>query len=131
MRSTEAPRARDRQRGFTLIEVLVALAIIAIAMGAAIRATGVMIDNNLALLDKSLALLAAENVLAQLRLEQTVPQPGRDTVPCPEGGRNLRCERVFTNSVNGGFRQVTVRVHAVDRPEATLAQLTGLLSGML
>jgi general secretion pathway protein I len=116
------------QRGFTLIEVLIALAIIAIAMGAALRSTGVMVDNNQALRDKSLALLAAENTLAQLRLEQALPQPGRDTVACPQGGRNLQCERIYTNSANGGFRQVTVVVHPAGQPDTTLVRLSGLLS---
>ena len=35
-------RARTREEGFTLIEVLVALAIIAVAMSAAVRVAGVV-----------------------------------------------------------------------------------------
>jgi len=116
------------ERGFTLIEVLVALAIIAVALGAAMRATTLMVDNNRALQDKTLALLAAQNTLAQLRLEQALPQPGSRTVPCPQGGQALQCELSFASSLNRSFREVTVRVHPEARPEATLARLTGLLS---
>ncbi|OLQ26841.1 type II secretion system protein GspI, partial [Pseudomonas aeruginosa] len=47
---------RLSSRGFTLIEVLVALAIVAIALAAAIRAVGLMTDGNGLLRDKSLAL---------------------------------------------------------------------------
>jgi len=52
-------RRPSRQAGFTLIEVLVALAIIAVAMSAAVRVAGLMTQSNGLLRDRSIALLAA------------------------------------------------------------------------
>ncbi|CAM3713973.1 type II secretion system minor pseudopilin GspI [Bordetella tumulicola] len=119
---------RRLQEGFTLIEVLVALAIIAVAMGAALRATHVMLDNSRAIRHKTLALVAAENTLALLRLEGAFPRAGTQTRTCPQGTLALRCEIEIRNSLNRNFRQVTVRVHDTDRPDTSLAELTGLLS---
>ena len=53
-------------------------------------------------------------------------------MPCPQGGRALQCELVFTNSMNRSFRQVSVNVHdaASGRPDAVLLQLDGLLSSL-
>ena len=61
--------ARTRQSGFTLIEVLVALAIVAVAMAAAVRAVSLMTTSNGVLRDKSIALLAAESRMAEIKLE--------------------------------------------------------------
>lgn len=132
MRSAEPPRPPGLQRGFTLIEVLVALAIIAVAMGAALRATGIMAENNRALQDKALALLAAQNALTQLRLEQALPRAGARSEACPQGGRALQCDMEFTNSMNRSFRQVSVKVRdaGAPQPSTVLLQLDGLLSSL-
>jgi general secretion pathway protein I len=57
-----------RARGFTLVEVMVALAIVAIALPALLMALYRQIDDTAYLRDKTLAEMVAANQLAQLRL---------------------------------------------------------------
>lgn len=116
--------------GFTLIEVLVALAIIAIALAAALRATGVLAQNNHALREKTLALMAAENRMAELRLAQRLPASGQETTPCPEGPQDMMCESTYSSSLNRGFRQVSIKVHPRNDRGITLTELSGLLSNV-
>lgn len=54
-------------RGFTLIEVLVALAIVAVALTAGLKAAGTVSDNAQRLADVTAAQWCAENRLTELR----------------------------------------------------------------
>ena len=112
--------------GFSLIEVLVALAIVGIAMAACMRALGVSADGAQAMQQRSLALQAAENRLAELRLQRAFPPAGLRTEPCPQGPLALVCEQEFQNTVNSNFRLAAVRVRLGSGP--VLAELYGLLS---
>ncbi|WP_420227100.1 type II secretion system minor pseudopilin GspI [Pigmentiphaga litoralis] len=121
---------RSNESGFTLIEVLVALAIVAVALAASVRAIGVIAQNNAALRTKSLALVAAENQMAELRLARLMPSPGRQVNACRQGRLLMQCESIFTNSDNTNIRQVTVRVHPEGVPTETLAQINGFLTAL-
>ncbi|MBB5214193.1 type II secretion system minor pseudopilin GspI [Parapusillimonas granuli] len=116
------------QGGFTLLEILVALAIVAIALAATLRALGVSAGGAQAMQQRSLALQAAENRLAELRLLRAFPNPGRQVEPCPQGPLALVCEQEFQTTVNGNFRLATVRARLAQGP--VLAELNGLLSSL-
>ena len=62
-----------RPRGFTLIEVLVALVIVAIALGAGIKAAGALTDNAERLARVTAGQWCAENRLTALRLAKQFP----------------------------------------------------------
>lgn len=115
-----------RQRGFTLVEVLIALVIVSVALLACMRALSLASEGANAMHERSLALLAAENQLAELRLLRAFPAAGRSTEPCPQGPLALVCEQHFQNTVNHNFRQVSIRVRLEHGP--ILAELNGLLS---
>lgn len=114
------------QDGFTLIEVLIALAIVSIALAAALRALGVSATGAERLQQHALALQAAGNRLAELRLTRAFPPVGRSSTPCPQGPLALRCDQVVTGTVNQNFRQVLIQARLPDG--AVVAELSGMLS---
>lgn len=115
-------------RGFTLVEVLVALAIVSIALAAGMRALALSTQGAQALQARSLALQAVGNRLAELRLQGNLPPVGATSLPCAQGPLTFRCEQRVQNTVNAGFRLVTVRV--VHEQGIVLAELSGLLSAL-
>ncbi|HEU0203415.1 MAG TPA: type II secretion system minor pseudopilin GspI, partial [Burkholderiaceae bacterium] len=89
-----------RRRGFTLLEVLVALVIIGVALAAAMRGAmtlaGTAEDTRL----KLLATLTAENRLLELRLARTRLDIGSATVDCEQGGVTFACEQIVKSTPN-------------------------------
>lgn len=67
------------QRGFTLMEILIALAIIAIVLGALVQAAGSSASNASRLRDKTVAQWVASNRLAELQVSGTFPDTGSRT----------------------------------------------------
>lgn len=120
-------RARSREAGFTLIEVLVALAIIAVAMSAAVRVAGLMTQSSGVLRDRSVALITAQSRMAELRLEGKLPV-GMKVVDCDQGRLLLRCEQVIGTAENGRLLKIAIQVFDRNQDVPPLAKLETLLS---
>lgn len=97
-------------RGFTLIEVMVALSIVAIALLAGMQATSALTRNAQRQSDLLLAQLCAENELARLRLARQMPGVGDNDLPCEQAGRLLRVQLAVRPTPNPSFRRIDVRV---------------------
>ena len=120
-------RARSQEAGFTLIEVLVALAIIAVAMSAAVRVAGLMTQSSGLLRDRSVALIAAQSRMAELRLEGKLPV-GMKAIDCDQGRLSLRCEQVIGPAENGRLLKIAIQVFDRNQDAPPLARLETLLS---
>jgi general secretion pathway protein I len=115
---------RRPQRGFTLVEVLVALSIVAIALMAGVQATAALTKHAQRQSDMVLAQLCAENVLVKIRLSRQMPDVGDSTVACEQAGRNLSVALAVRPTPNPNFRRVDARVQDGD---ANLWRLTTIV----
>ena len=108
--------------GFTLIEVLVALAIVAVALAAGLRAAGVLTDNAQRLADVMAAQWCAENQLTNLRLSRIFPGVGDADFGCEQLGRSYPGKLVTRPTPNPSFRRVDAIVNdAEGHPLLTLS----------
>ncbi len=99
-----------RAGGFTLVEVLVAMTIAAVALMAAIRATTSLAVDGAELRARTLAQWSAENRLVQIRVAREWPNLGRRQFDCSQGGIALLCREDVFQTPNPLFRRVEISV---------------------
>jgi general secretion pathway protein I len=102
--------SRTASRGFTLIEVLVALGIVAIALLAGLKATGSLSRNADRQTLSMLGQLCADNELIRVRLRRQLPDTGNSQVECLQAGHALQVEIAVKTTPNPNFRRVDARV---------------------
>ena len=112
-------------QGFTLIEVLVALGIVAVALVAGLQSTMALTNNAQRQSDVLLAQVCAENELVRLRLIQQLPPLGESVFACDQVGRSFTGVLSVLPTPNPSFRRVDAQVRDGDFTVLRLATILG------
>jgi len=112
-------------RGFTLIEVLVALGIVAIALVAGLQASAALTSNAQRQSDALLAHLCAENELVRLKLARQLPPVGDSDQECEQAGHAFVVRVRVAPTPNPSFRRVDAQVFDGNSPILRLSTIMG------
>ncbi len=121
------PQRCARRAGFTLVEVLVALAIISVALLAALRAAGQGTLNASELRSHLLAGWVAQNRLEEHRARGDWLEPGIQRGTAIEGGQQFGWREEVAPMPSPVFRRVDVFVFAPSDEARALAHLAGFV----
>jgi general secretion pathway protein I len=117
-----------RMRGFTLLEVLVALAILAVALTAAVRAASSATDSTGELKARLLAGWVAQNRLAEHIARRSFPLPGESEGASAQAKLTFRWREIVSQTPNPAFRKIEIRVFPEGDKNRVLAQLSAYLN---
>jgi len=117
-----------RPAAFTLVEVLVALAIVSIALLAALRAAGQGSGSLETLRARLLAGWVAENLLAEHRARGDWLPPGMRRGRVQQGGIAFAWREEISTTPHAAFRRIDLFVSTARDESHTVAHLTGFLA---
>lgn len=104
-----------RPAGFTLIEIIVAMAVLAVAMGALISGMGRYADNAAYLREKTLALWVAHNRLTEMELQAGFPSVGKSDGDAEMAGIKWRWHIEVSETPDPNVHRVDIGVQAEGR----------------
>ena len=117
-----------RSRGFTLVEVVVALAIVAIGMLAVFKTIGDTVNNVSELRDRSFATWIADNHITEIRVSGEMPSVEETAGELEFAGRRWHWLTKVSQTQVEGLRRIDVSVRRDgDAENASLAHLAGFV----
>ncbi|MDX1515802.1 MAG: type II secretion system minor pseudopilin GspI [Woeseiaceae bacterium] len=119
-------RSDSRRRGFTLIEVMVALAIIAVSLTGIAVTMGGMLDNAVTLRERTYASWIAQNKIVEIRAAGFLPDTGTSSGDVDYAGQEWSWEADVSETGIDDFLRIDVTVSRVDG-EGPVRTVTGFI----
>lgn len=115
-------------RGFTLLEMLVALAIVAIGLTAALRASGVGIEGVGEYRNHMLALWLAQNIVTEHTARAYWPTPDTTTSEQEFAGHHFVVRQEVKSTPNPRFERIDIMIADREEPARTLQHSVAFLT---
>jgi general secretion pathway protein I len=115
-------------RGFTLIEVVIAMFILAFVFTAIISAFRTTVDNVSFVEEHQLAYWVGDNYLVQKLTESTFPKLGQTRSTSKMANRNWLVVANVEQTLDKNTRKITLEVFASARPDKPIVELSGYKS---
>jgi general secretion pathway protein I len=125
--SREKRQPSTLQYGFTLLEVLISLAILTIALGAIVQTTGNSTNNLTHLVNKSFAHWVALNKATELQIEEKWPAAGTQTGQYEMANREWHWSIKISETNDIYVRKMEIDVSEENNQESPLISLIGFL----
>jgi general secretion pathway protein I len=122
------PAANKQQSGFTLIEVMVALTIIAISLGALLSTSGTQASSVTYLKQKTLAHWVAMNELTQLRILKELPDAGDKKGSTEMANHEWHWIRTTVKTDQDDTMQVSFEIFADEDHQQNLTSIIGYVT---
>ncbi len=118
--------SRGRTRAFTLVEVMVALAIIALSLTAIAAKMSRMIDTSNSMRERTYASWIAQNKITELRLANVLPEVSTTSGDIDYANSNWRWRAVISESGIENLFRVDVEVYDTDG-DFLIRKVTGFI----
>jgi general secretion pathway protein I len=116
-----------KARGFTLVEVLIALAVASLGLSAVLAMGTQSIDTSRSLRDRTLALYVGLNEITELRLSGEFPDPGRSNGETEMADRLWRWEYAISETGVESLRRIDVAVSLAEQPDRVIRNVSGFI----
>jgi general secretion pathway protein I len=114
-------------RGFTLIEAMIALAIVALGMIAVHMQLGRYAQSAIRTEEKTLASWIATNKITELSVQKTWPELGKEEEDVDFAGREWHSRIEVSKTPADNLRRVDVSVYLADRPDVLIDKVSGFI----
>jgi general secretion pathway protein I len=113
--------------GFTLIEVLVALFIVALTLITGVKASNTLMQSAERQKSTLLAQLCIDNYLVSMRLSKQLPGTGEQISTCQQASQNITLKVQINTTPNPSFRRMDIQAFELSTPVLSVSTVLGLL----